>query len=429
MSRAHGVGLRRRCVLASAGLAIALVGASAVCADGPVEALERGLASPKPDVRAAALNAAARSASALTPEQRRKDALFVRKAMATEQEVAVRLAAIGTLASLRDDAAWVPVVQASLADRDDGVRGAALNAVLLGGADCVAALAKLLREDQDETFRAEVALLLGRRRRLDAVPALLDALADGHARVRTAAAEALEAITGEAKGYEALPWKTWWATRSAALPVPAPHAGETVTAEPVAPTPPPPPPPPRALVPEVYGLTLPSKDVVFVVDVSGSVGDEGVRSAKAEILKAVERFGSDVRFAAVFFDAEIRTWHPEMVLASPANKSEFARYVRGLGRGKRTDVMTALNAGLGIVKRRVDAKREAHESYSEPVTMVVVSDGQENLRTTPGVVVGDHLDRLDLSHAVIHAIVVGGKENALMVALARRGGGTYRVVP
>ncbi len=396
-------------------------------ADGPVEALGRALASKSPDVRVEALAIVAKSAASLTPEQRRKEALLLRKALPQEQEVSVRLATITALAALRDDAAWVPVVQASLADRDDGVRLAATNAVLLGGADCVEALGKLLREDQDETFRAEVALLLGRRRRVDAVPVLLDALGDAHPRVRAAAAEALEAVSGEALGYEAAPWKAWWAARRA--PAPVPRAGESVTAEPKAPTPPPPPPPPKGLVPDVYGLFLRSKDVVFVVDVSGSVGDAGVQSAKTEILKAVERFASDVRFAAVFFDAEIRLWHPEMVVASPANKGEFSRYVRGFGRGKRTDVMTALNAGLGVAKRRVDAKREAKEAFVEPVTMVVVSDGQENLRTTPGAVVGDHLDRLDLAHAVVHAVVVGGKDNALMAALARRGGGSYRVVP
>ena len=61
--------------------------------------------------------------------------------------------------------------------------------------------------------------------------------------------------------------------------------------------------------------------------------------------------------------------------------------------------------------------------------MVVVSDGQENVRSTPGDAVGDKLERLDLSHAVVHALVLGGKDNALMAALARRAGGVYRVVP
>lgn len=396
-------------------------------ADGPVEALERGLLSTKPEVRVAALDRVAKAAVDLSPEQRRKEALLLRKFMVSEQDPALRVVAIAALSALKDDAAWVPVVQATLSDRDDAVRLAASNAVLVGGADCVAALGKLVREDQDETFRAEVVLLLGRRRREDAVAVLLVALADAHPRVRTAAAEALEAVSGEALGYDPAPWKAWWAAHRA--PPAVPHPGETITGERVAPKPPPTPPPPRGLVPDLYGLSLSSKDLVFVVDVSGSVGDDGLRSAKLEILNAVEKLGSDVRFAAIFFDAEVRTWHPEMLLATPAAKSEFSRYVKGIGRGKRTDVMTALLTGLGVVKQRVEAKRAAKETFVEPVTMVVVSDGQENVRSTPGEVVGDRLDRLDLVNTVVHAVVVGGKDSALLAALARRGGGSYRVVP
>jgi hypothetical protein len=61
--------------------------------------------------------------------------------------------------------------------------------------------------------------------------------------------------------------------------------------------------------------------------------------------------------------------------------------------------------------------------------MFVVSDGQENVRVTPGSVVGESLDRLDLTHATVHAIVVGGRDNALMSALARRAGGRYVLLP
>ena len=91
--------------------------------------------------------------------------------------------------------------------------------------------------------------------------------------------------------------------------------------------------------------------------------------------------------------------------------------------------MTPLNAGLDEIRRRVEEKQVAKEAFVEPVTMVVVSDGQENKRETPGDFVGDKLDRLDFAHAIVHAIVLGGRDNALMAALARRGGGRYIVVP
>jgi Mg-chelatase subunit ChlD len=180
-------------------------------------------------------------------------------------------------------------------------------------------------------------------------------------------------------------------------------------------------------VPDLYGVPLRAKDYVFVIDVSGSIGEEGLATAKTELVKAVERLSSDVRIAALFFDEEVRTWHPELTPATPAAKQELALFVRGIGRGKRTDVMTPLNAGLAIVRRRVAERAAAKEPAPEPVTMVVVSDGQENVRGTPGEVVGDKLDRLDLSQSVVHAICVGGRGSALMEALARRAGGLYVV--
>jgi Mg-chelatase subunit ChlD len=202
-----------------------------------------------------------------------------------------------------------------------------------------------------------------------------------------------------------------------------------VTKEPEAPVPPEPPPPPRGLVPTFFGLPLASKDVVLVLDVSGSVGSTGLEAVKAELVGAVERLASDVRVAALFFDETVHAWHPETTPATPAAKEDLARFVRGLARGKRTDVMTPLNAGLQIVRRRVEARIAAKEPAGERATMVVVSDGQENVRATPGEHVGDKLDRLDLAHAVVHAVVLGGRDSPLLAALARRGGGTYRVVP
>jgi hypothetical protein len=343
-----------------------------------------------------------------------------------DPDAGVRLAAVASLAKLADEAAWVPVLVAAITAKDDAVRAAATTAVLVGRGDLVGVARKLLKEDQDPTFRAEVALLLGRRRRVDAVPALLDALADKHPRVVTAAAEALEAVSGEAFGYEVAPWTAWW--EKARVP-PRSRARRRDRHEGGGPPEVPPPPPARGLVPDLYGLPLRAKDYVFVVDVSGSIGAEGLETAKGELVRAVERLPSDVRFAALFFDEQMRLWHPEMVLATPTHKADLARFVRGIPRGKRTDVMTPLNAGLAIVAKRIAARQAAKEPAPEPVTMVVVSDGQENVRSTPGDAVGDKLERLDLSHAVVHALVLGGKDNALMAALARRAGGVYRVVP
>ena len=206
-------------------------------------------------------------------------------------------------------------------------------------------------------------------------------------------------------------------------------AWPAVTKEAPPPVLPLPPPPPRALIPTFFGLPVASKDLVFVIDVSGSVGAGGFDGAKTELMKAVERVGSDVRIAALFFDESLVSWHPEMIRATPEAKADLARFVRGIPRGRHTDLMTPLNAGLQIVRRRVEERAAAKEPAGERVSMFVVSDGQENVRATPGEAVGDKLDRLDVSNAVVHAICVGLRDSALMLALARRGGGRYLHVP
>jgi HEAT repeat protein len=421
----------RQAILGAVIAVASLVGpvtAPAHAAESVSESLKHSLKDAKPEARVSAVEEVARTAGAAPADERRRVALILRKTLEADPAPTVRVAAVHALSRLDDEAAWVPVLVAAISSRDDAVRAAAVEAVLTAKSDVVPVARKLLHEDSDPTFRAETALLLGRRRRLDAAPALLDALADLHPRVSTAAAEALEAISGEAHGWDPVAWKAWWErVRAPAAPVPA--MGDTVTREVGPPTVPPPPPPAKGLIPDLYGIPLRAKDLVFVIDTSGSIGAEGFETAKGELVRATERLASDVRFAALFFDETVRLWHPEMVLATPEAKADLARFVRGIPRGKRTDVMTPLNAGLQILRKRTEARRAAGEAATEPVTMIVVSDGQENLRSTPGDFVGDKLDQLDLAHCVVHAIVVGGKDNALMFALAKRAGGIYRVVP
>lgn len=413
------------------GALLGLLTALAPLAAGPVEdgralleTLKRELRAEAPAARVRALDEFARAAPRLPTETRRAAARLLRPLLAEEADPVVRGAVVPALARLQHPEAWVGVILAAREDADADVRLRARRAVYGGGADLLALAAKLLREDEDPTFRADLLLLLGRRGREDAVPLLLAGLRDPHPRVVAAAAEALEGLCGLAVGYGAEDWVRALEARPPAA-APAPTApGATVA--PVADDPPEPPPVvTRGLQPEFLGLTLSSKDLVFVVDISGSVGPGAIDATRRALERAVDRLGSDVRFTALFFAEEVSVFRPALVPATPRAKEDLHLFLRGLAAGRRSDVYTPVNMGLELVKKRLEEKQRAGEPVREAVTLVVVSDGRDNVARTPPQVIAERLERLDVRHAVVHALVLGAQDHPFMRALAQRTGGHY----
>lgn len=391
-----------------------------------VEALRKALKQPEAPARARALAEFARGASRLTGDAQKNAARLLKQALEAEDESAVRVEAVHGLARLVRAEAWIAVLLASREDRDDAVRRAARLELLGGRSDLLAVIAKLLAEDEDPTFRADLLLVLRDRRRADAVPLLLGALRDPHGRVVAAAAEALEAITGEAQGYDAEAWARRLEERARAAPPAAadPPEGRTVPGEP-APAQEPTPYVTRSLTPDFLGLTLTSKDLVFVVDVSGSVGAGRIDVARRALERAVDRLGSDARFTALFFAEEVQIFRPSLVPALPRAKEDLHFFLRGLAPGRKSDVYTPVHVGLDLVKKRLAEKQALGEPVREAVTLIVVSDGRDNMAKTPPALIAERLERLDLAHAVVHALVLGGEDNPFMRALAERTGGRY----
>jgi len=427
-SRVAAAGLR---VAAAVALLVGLgLAAPAACADAArerVEALKKGLRQQVPAARAAAAREFARHAAGLPTDMQRSAARALRAVLGDDDEADVRAAAVSALARVGGSEAWVGVLLAAREERDARVRQAARFELLGARGDFLVVVAKLLKEDEDPTFRAELLLLLGDRRRPDALPLLLAQLRDPHPRVATAAAEALEAITGEALGYDADAWAKRLDELARAAPPPPVVAPSTTVPTGPEPTPTSEPPPlvSRGLTPDFLGLTLSSKDLVFVVDVSGSVGAGGIDGARRALERAVERLASDVRFTAILFADEMRVFRPTLVPATPRAKEDLHLFLRGIVAGRKTDLFTPVNAGLELIKKRLEEKRAAGEPVREAITLVVASDGRDNTARTPPEVLAERLERLDLAHCVVHAILLGGEDNPFMRALAARTGGHY----
>lgn len=391
-------------------------------AKAAVATLKRVLKKDDVEARTRAVNEVGRLSGHLNRSQQLAAAKVLRKGLEETEDVAeVRRLMIRALARMEHEHAWIPVILASQEDRDPVVKAQARTEVLSGGADELKAFTKILANETSGAFRAELLLMLRDRRRPDAVPLLLAHLKEKDAMVRAAAAEALEAVSGEAHGYDAKRWKAWYDRWLAGRPKdtgPSVSTGGEVEE--------PPPHISRSLRPDFYGLPLTAKDIVFVIDISGSVGSDGFDKAKRQIIEAVSLLGSDVHIAALFFSDKVHQWKKgAMVQATPMNKEDLALFLRGLEPGNSTDVYSAINAGLKIVDHRVKAKQDAKEVFREPVTMVVVSDGQDNVASRSRDYLWDKLDLLDPNLTVLHTLVLGSKESPILRKIAHQSGGHY----
>jgi Ca-activated chloride channel homolog len=92
------------------------------------------------------------------------------------------------------------------------------------------------------------------------------------------------------------------------------------------------------------------KDVVFVLDTSGSMSGEKMEQAKSALSYCINRMRTHDRFALVTFSSEVSTWKPDWSEAAPAGREAVA-YVRTLEAQGGTNMDEALKRALQFKPR------------------------------------------------------------------------------
>jgi hypothetical protein len=178
-----------------------------------------------------------------------------------------------------------------------------------------------------------------------AVPALIDRLAiavkpepagassaaaDARAsdlRLADTIEKALERLTGVALGDDPDLWRAWWKENKDKPPADTsrPNAPTTVSG------------------PRYYGFGVRSSRVMFVLDVSGSMGwNERLETARKELVQVLEHLPARTRFGIVTFSDEARVWTEKLVYATPENVRKSVRQVERLEPIKGTNSFEAL---------------------------------------------------------------------------------------
>lgn len=94
------------------------------------------------------------------------------------------------------------------------------------------------------------------------------------------------------------------------------------------------------------------KDVVFVLDRSGSMGDDGkMEQAKKALQYCVARLGTNDRFGIVDFATDWNEMDGALLPATVENKARAKRYIEGLDAAGGTNIEAALTEGLKLLAR------------------------------------------------------------------------------
>jgi len=88
------------------------------------------------------------------------------------------------------------------------------------------------------------------------------------------------------------------------------------------------------------------RDIVFVIDNSGSMGGESMRQAKASLAYGLAHLKPGDRFNVVRFDDSLTVLFPSVVAADAANVAKAKRYVAGLDADGGTEMIPAMAAAL-----------------------------------------------------------------------------------
>ncbi|NWH33570.1 ITIH3 inhibitor, partial [Chloropsis hardwickii] len=119
-----------------------------------------------------------------------------------------------------------------------------------------------------------------------------------------------------------------------------------------------------------------SKNIVFVLDTSGSMYGREIEQTKEALLKILDDMKEDDFFNLILFDSEIATWKETLIKATPENLNEARQFVRHIS----AQGMTNLHGGL---MRGIDILNAAHEENLVPKRsasiIIMLTDGQPNV--------------------------------------------------
>ncbi|XP_015855582.2 inter-alpha-trypsin inhibitor heavy chain H3 isoform X1 [Peromyscus maniculatus bairdii] len=123
------------------------------------------------------------------------------------------------------------------------------------------------------------------------------------------------------------------------------------------------------------GLPVVPKNIVFVIDISGSMAGRKIHQTRDALLKILDDMKEDDYLNFILFSTHVTTWKDSLVQATPANLEEARMFVKNI----RDEGMTNINDGL---LRGVHMLKDARERHLVPERstsiLIMLTDGDAN---------------------------------------------------
>lgn len=160
------------------------------------------------------------------------------------------------------------------------------------------------------------------------------------------------------------------------------------------------------------------RDLVFVIDTSGSMAGESIRQARQSLLRGLDTLGPDDRFNVIQFNSQTHALFMDTVAANGNNLARARRYVQGLNANGGTEMASALDAALD------DSGHRDEESSTRVRQVVFITDGAVGNEAALFSRISNGLGRSRL-----FTVGIGSAPNMhFMREAARFGRGTYTAI-
>lgn len=174
------------------------------------------------------------------------------------------------------------------------------------------------------------------------------------------------------------------------------------------------------LVPGLESRSTLPRELIFVIDTSGSMGGDRVRQARKALLRGLETLSPGDTFNVIQFNSETRTLYPQPQAVNARTLARARQYVRGLNAEGGTVMAPALEQALTTA-----AKNPSNKNPSEQVRQVLfITDGA----------VGNEAElyqqiRAGLAHSRLFTVGIGAAPNMhFLREAARFGRGSYTAI-